>query len=70
MFLGYTAPATQAFGALSRANGVASRYTFVIDKEGVIRKAYLKVSPQNHPEEVLAFVKENLTEKPKEKDKQ
>jgi len=59
--------ATQAYGALSRANGVASRYTFVIDKEGVIRKVYLKVSPQNHPEEVLAFVRENLTDKPKEK---
>ena len=36
--------ATQAFGALSRANGVASRYTFVIDKEGIIRKVYLAYS--------------------------
>ena len=59
--------ATQAFGVLSRANGVASRYTFVIDKEGIIRKVYLVKDTQNHPQEVLAYVKENLTEKPKEK---
>jgi peroxiredoxin len=46
---------------------VASRYTFVIDKEGIIRKVYLKVNTQSHPEEVLAFVKESLADKPKEK---
>ena len=60
--------ASQAFGVLSRANpNMASRYTFVIDKEGIIRKVYLKVNPQNHPEEVLAYVKENLADKPKPK---
>jgi peroxiredoxin Q/BCP len=62
--------ASQAFGVLSRANpNMASRYTFVIDKEGIIRKVYLVKDTQNHPQEVLAYVKENLTEKPKEKDK-
>ena len=44
-----------------------ARVTYVIDKEGIIRKVYLKVNTQNHPEEVLAYVKENLTDKPKEK---
>ena len=39
---------------------MASRYTFIIDKQGVIRKAYTKVTPNTHPEEVIKFVKENL----------
>jgi peroxiredoxin Q/BCP len=51
--------ATKAFGALG-ANGMASRYTFVIDKQGTIRKVYTKVSPNSHPDEVVKFVKENL----------
>jgi peroxiredoxin Q/BCP len=50
---------TKAFGALG-ANGMASRYTFVIDKQGTIRKVYTKVSPNSHPDEVVKFVKENL----------
>jgi thioredoxin-dependent peroxiredoxin len=53
--------ATKAFGALSD-RGFASRYTFVIDKKGIVRKIYTKVSPNDHPEEVLKFVKENLTD--------
>jgi thioredoxin-dependent peroxiredoxin len=51
--------ATQAYGALS-PRGMASRYTFVIDKQGTVRKVYTTVSPQNHPAEVVKFVKENL----------
>jgi peroxiredoxin Q/BCP len=51
--------ATKAYGALG-PRGVAARYTFVIDKQGVIRKVYTKVTPATHPEEVLTFVKENL----------
>jgi peroxiredoxin Q/BCP len=51
--------ATKAYGALS-SRGFASRYTFVIDKQGVIRKAYTSVTPKSHPEEVVKFVKENL----------
>ncbi|HEX4588624.1 MAG TPA: peroxiredoxin [Gemmataceae bacterium] len=52
--------ATKAYGALNARN-MASRYTFVIDKQGVIRKEYLQVNPKNHPQEVLNYVKENLT---------
>lgn len=51
--------ATKAFGALG-TSGMASRYTFIIDKQGTIRKVYTKVSPNMHPEEVVTFVKENL----------
>jgi peroxiredoxin Q/BCP len=51
--------ATKAYGALS-ARGMASRYTFIIDKQGVIRKVYTTVTPKSHPEEVVTFVKENL----------
>ena len=54
---------TKAYGALGVA-GFASRYTFVIDKTGTLRKVYTKVSAAKHPDEVLDYVKENLT-KPK-----
>ena len=50
---------TTAFGALA-PNGFAKRYTFVIDKKGVVRKIYTTVKPADHPAEVLAFVKDNL----------
>jgi peroxiredoxin Q/BCP len=51
--------ATRAYGALSD-RGFANRYTFVIDKKGTLRKVYTKVSPVNHPDEVLDFVKSEL----------
>jgi peroxiredoxin Q/BCP len=51
---------TKAFGALSE-RGFASRYSYVIDKKGVVRKIYTKVDAGKHPAEVLAYVKENLT---------
>jgi peroxiredoxin Q/BCP len=51
--------ATKAYGALG-PRGFANRYTFVIDKQGMIRRTYLQVNPANHPQEVLTFVKENL----------
>lgn len=51
---------TKAYGALG-PKGFASRYTFVIDKKGVLRKVYTKVSPKDHPDEVLDFVKESLS---------
>lgn len=51
---------TQAYGALNPKNGLAFRYTFVIDKKGVVRQIYTKVIPANHPEEVLTYIKENL----------
>ncbi|QEL13712.1 peroxiredoxin [Limnoglobus roseus] len=36
----------------------AQRLTFVVGKDGKIAKIYEKVTPKDHPKEVLAFVKE------------
>jgi thioredoxin-dependent peroxiredoxin len=46
----------QKYGSVMEYNGMtlAARNTFLIDPNGVIRKVYLKVSPQGHSEEVLA----------------
>ena len=46
----------EKYGSLMEYNGMtlAARNTFLIDPTGVIRKVYLKVSPQGHSEEVLA----------------
>jgi len=52
----------RAFGVLS-AGGYASRMTFVIDKNGIVRKIYKVSDAGKHPEEVLAYVKENLAGK-------
>jgi peroxiredoxin Q/BCP len=53
----------KAFGVLMANRPFAQRVTFVIDKKGIIRKIYSKVDVKKHPDEVLAYVKENLTEK-------
>jgi peroxiredoxin Q/BCP len=44
------------YGSVMEYNGMtlAARNTFLIDPTGVIRKVYVKVSPQGHSEEVLA----------------
>lgn len=46
----------QKYGSVMEYNGntLAARNTFLIDPSGVIKKVYLKVSPQGHSEEVLA----------------
>ncbi len=46
----------QQYGSVMEYNGMtlAARNTFLIDPTGVIRKVYLKVSPQGHSDEVLA----------------
>ena len=50
---------TKAYGALSD-KGFASRYTFVIDKKGTLRKVYTKVGPAKHADEVLEYVTSEL----------
>ncbi|MCU1257603.1 MAG: Redoxin domain protein [Bryobacterales bacterium] len=45
---------TKEYGSLAANNMVAARNTFLIDPNGVIRKVYEKVKPQQHSEEVLA----------------
>jgi peroxiredoxin Q/BCP len=46
----------QEYGSVMEYNGMtlAARNTFLIDPTGVIRKVYIKVSPQGHSQEVLA----------------
>jgi peroxiredoxin Q/BCP len=46
----------EKYGSIMEYNGMtlAARNTFLIDPTGVIRKVYLKVSPQAHSEEVLS----------------
>jgi peroxiredoxin Q/BCP len=51
---------TEAYGVLAKS-GFAMRYTFVIDKKGVLRKSFTQVSPAAHGDEVLKYVQENLT---------
>jgi peroxiredoxin Q/BCP len=45
----------EKYGSVMEYNGMtlAARNTFLIDPSGLIRKVYLKVSPQGHSEEVL-----------------
>lgn len=45
-------------GILGKAGGTTpKRITFVVDKDGKIAKIYEKVTPKDHPQEVLEFVK-------------
>jgi thioredoxin-dependent peroxiredoxin len=37
---------------------VSARHTFLIDPDGVVRKVFLDVKPQQHSEEVLAALSE------------
>jgi len=46
------------YGSLSANGAVAARNTFLIDPKGVVRKVYLKVSPNPHSQEVLADLAE------------
>lgn len=50
----------KAYGVLNPKNNLASRVTFVINKEGNISKIYTTVGPKDHPEEVLKYVKETF----------
>jgi peroxiredoxin Q/BCP len=47
---------TKQFGVLNII-GIASRVTFVIDKQGIIRKIYQKVDPAENYKELLDFLK-------------
>ena len=49
----------KAYGAMGKGK-FASRHTFIIDKKGVLRKAYTKVTPKTHAKDVLEYVKETL----------
>ncbi|MDE3246227.1 MAG: peroxiredoxin, partial [Acidobacteriota bacterium] len=46
-----------AYGVKMFGLGMAKRVTFVIDRQGVIRKIFRDVKPAGHDQEVLAAVK-------------
>ncbi len=47
----------QSLGIQNPKAKMALRVTFIVDKEGKIAKIYDKVTPKDHPAEVLEFVK-------------
>ena len=47
----------KALGIANASGKMAQRVTFVIDKDGTIKKIFPQVSPKAHAAEVLAFVK-------------
>ncbi len=47
----------EAYGVKMFGLGFAKRVTFVIDRQGIIRKIFKDVKPQGHDQEVLAAVK-------------
>jgi peroxiredoxin Q/BCP len=47
----------KALGIQSPKGKLAQRVTFVVGKDGKIAKIYDKVTPKDHPKEVLEFVK-------------
>jgi thioredoxin-dependent peroxiredoxin len=52
-----------AFGVLNEKGGYANRFTFVIDKKGVVRKIYEVKDIEKHPDELLKYIKDNLADK-------
>jgi len=47
-------------GAVGEGKAYTSRYTYVIDKKGVIRKVYTSVKPAEHAQEVADFIAKEL----------
>lgn len=47
----------KALGIANASGKMAQRVTFVVGKDGTIKKVFPQVSPKAHAAEVLAFVK-------------
>lgn len=55
---------TKSLGVVSPKNAkVSQRVTFIIDKDGVIRKIYTDVKPEEHAAEVRAYIEKELAPK-------
>ena len=48
----------KALGIANASGKMAQRMTFVVDKEGTIKKIFTQAVPKTHAKEVLEFVKE------------
>jgi peroxiredoxin Q/BCP len=55
--------AAKAYGVLMPNAPYAKRVTFVIDKQGTIRKVYPRMDVRKHADEVLAYVRDHLAGK-------
>ena len=53
----------RTYGVLSPDRGFAYRYTFIIDKKGIVRNILAVSDAGGHPAEVLKYVRANLVEK-------
>lgn len=49
---------SEAYGTLMSGSRMSARHTFLISPKGSVAKAWLKVNPDGHPEEVLAALAE------------
>jgi len=47
---------SRAYGVLG-ASGSSGRSTFLIDRDGVVRKVWAKVTPAGHPAEIVRALK-------------
>lgn len=52
--------AARAYGVLAPGGAVARRWSFVIDREGVIRRIDREVSPASHGDDLLRTLRELL----------
>lgn len=50
---------TKGLGILNE-RGMAQRVTYIIDKEGIVKKIIMVANPETHPEEVLEYVKKTF----------
>ncbi len=58
------AKVSEAYGSLMSGARMSARHTFLISPKGSIAKAWLKVNPEGHPEEVLSALTERQSGKP------
>jgi len=52
-----TGEVTRIYGVKHPILNMAKRHSFLIDPEGIIRKIYKKVTPADHPEEIISDLK-------------
>jgi peroxiredoxin Q/BCP len=52
---------TKEYGVYNEQWGMAKRWTFIIDEDGRIMKIFQNVKPQNHPQEIIDFLKQSTT---------
>lgn len=59
------AKVSELYGSLMAGSRMSARNTFLISPKGAVAKAWLKVNPEGHPEEILAALAGLQAKKPK-----